>query len=170
VITAILIPEKERREITMIQLKRILLPTDFSDFSAEATKYACAFAEQFNAELHVLHTLDFHVVSAPNFGMGLALPSYVEESKRAAEKALLDIPDVEWAKDKTVVRTAVSGTPFLEIIRYAKENEIDLIVMGTHGHSGLVHVMLGSVAERVVRKSPCPVLTVRPQGHQFVMP
>ena len=63
-----------------------------------------------------------------------------------------------------------TGVPFLEIIRYAKELEIDLIVLGTHGRTGLAHVLLGSVAERVVRKSPCPVLTVHPKGHQFVMP
>ena len=65
---------------------------------------------------------------------------------------------------------AAEGTPFLEIIRYAREHEIDLIVMGTHGRSGLGHVLIGSVAERVVRKSPCPVLTIRPGGHEFVMP
>ena len=62
------------------------------------------------------------------------------------------------------------GAPFLEIIRYAKENDVDLIVLGTHGRSGLAHVLLGSVAERVVRKSPCPVLTVRHPEHEFVMP
>ena len=58
----------------------------------------------------------------------------------------------------------------MEIIDYACENEIDLIVIGTHGRSGLMHVLMGSVAERIVRKAPCPVLTVKPEGHQFVMP
>ena len=60
--------------------------------------------------------------------------------------------------------------PFVEIIRYAKENAIDMIVMGTHGYSGVKHLILGSVAENVVRKAPCPVLTIRPENHQFVMP
>ncbi len=62
------------------------------------------------------------------------------------------------------------GRPFIEIIRYAREKKIDLIVLGTHGRSGLKHVLLGSVAERVVRKAPCPVLTIRHPEHEFVMP
>ena len=62
------------------------------------------------------------------------------------------------------------GSPFYEIIRYAKEQDVDLIIMGTHGRGGLVHVLLGSVAEKVVRKSPCPVLTVRHPEHEFVHP
>ena len=60
--------------------------------------------------------------------------------------------------------------PFTEIIRFAKDKDIDLIVMGTHGHTGLAHVLLGSVAEKVVRKAPCPVLTVRHPEHEFVHP
>jgi nucleotide-binding universal stress UspA family protein len=80
----------------------------------------------------------------------------------------LDAPGFELAAGvERVVRT---GTPFVEIVRYAREKDIDVIVMGTHGHSGLVHAMIGSVAEKVVRKAGCPVLTVRPEGHQFVMP
>jgi nucleotide-binding universal stress UspA family protein len=92
------------------------------------------------------------------------------ELKAIAEKALAEIPDPAWAAGKSIVRVCRQGTPFLEIVRYAKEHEMDLIVLGTHGRSGLAHVLMGSVAERVVRKSPCPVLTVRPTEHQFVMP
>ena len=69
-----------------------------------------------------------------------------------------------------MVRELRKGSPFLEIVRYAKDKNIDLIVLGTHGRSGLSHVLLGSVAERVVRKAPCPVLTVRHPEHEFVMP
>jgi nucleotide-binding universal stress UspA family protein len=155
--------------LEMIELKRILLPTDFSEQSGEATRYACALAEQFGAELHVVHVLEYHP-GAPTFGGGIAVSTLVEESKSAAEKGLQKVIDPNWEKGRQVVRATVSGAPFVEIIRYAKEHEIDMIVMGTHGRSGLVHVLLGSVAERVVRKSPCPVLTVRPGGHQFVMP
>jgi nucleotide-binding universal stress UspA family protein len=68
------------------------------------------------------------------------------------------------------VREVRTGATFLEIIDYAKTQEIDLIVIGTHGRSGLMHVLMGSVAERVVQKAPCPVLTVKPEGHQFVLP
>lgn len=149
----------------MIQLKRVLAPTDFSQFSAEATKYACAFVERFGSELHVIHVSTIDTEFGPQF-----LPDYIEQFQQEEDEALAAVPDVEWTEGQSVVRTRVSGTPFLEIIRYAKQNDIDMIVMGTHGHSGLAHMLMGSVAEKVVRKSPCPVLTVRPEGHQFVMP
>ena len=154
----------------MINLNRILYPTDFSEYSAVAAKYACAFADQFNAELHLLHVLEVHSSSTPLFAGGLALAPQVQESKAAAESELDKVLDPQWQKGKRVVEATAEGTPFLEIIRYAKQNDIDLIVMGTHGRSALKQVLLGSVAEKVVRKAPCPVLTVRPGGHEFVMP
>jgi nucleotide-binding universal stress UspA family protein len=97
-------------------------------------------------------------------------PSYMEELKTSAERSLAQAIDPQWAKGKTIVRSTEWGTPFVEIVRYAKEHDIDLIVLGTHGRTGLKHVLLGSVAENVVRKASCPVLTVRPSGHKFVMP
>lgn len=155
----------------MISLKRILLPTDFSDSSKDTMSYACAFAEQFGSELHVLHVLQDLVTMVPEPGLAFPPPGdYMQELKESAEKALAEIPDAEWCQGKTVVRETRQGPPFLEIVRYAKENDIDLIVMGTHGRSGLAHVLLGSVAEKVVRKAPCPVLTVRPPEHKFEMP
>jgi len=156
----------------MIRLSRILLPTDFSLYSSEATKYACAFAEKFDAELHLLHVLETRLSATPEFAAGLALPTPVKENQAKCEKALLEILDSAWAQSRRskIVRAVADGTPFLEIVRYARERSIDLIVLGTHGRSGLAHVLMGSVAERVVRKAPCPVLTIRPEGHQFVMP
>ena len=71
---------------------------------------------------------------------------------------------------KTIVKVVRQGPPFLEIVRYAQEANIDLIVLGTHGRGGLAHMLLGSVAEKVVRKAPCPVLTVRHPEHEFVAP
>jgi len=153
-----------------IRLQKILLPTDFSTYSATATKYACELATKFDAELHLLHTLEHHASSTPAFGMGLALPSYVNESRAAAEKSLAAVLDPKWVPGRTVIQAVVEGSPKLEIIRYARTKEIDLIVLSTHGRSGLAHVIMGSVAENVVRTAPCPVLTVRPEGHQFVMP
>ena len=79
----------------MIQLSRILLPTDFSEFSAEATRYACALADQFGSELHLLHVLEMIESMAPDFGMGLALPGRIVESKKAVEKALAGVEGVE---------------------------------------------------------------------------
>ncbi len=155
----------------MIKLKRILLPTDFSDYSEQAMSYACAFAEQFDAELHILHVLQDLVAVVPEPGVAFPPPGdYMGELKESANQALLQIPAADWAADRTIVRETRQGPPFLEIIRYAKEQEIDMIVLGTHGRGGLAHVLLGSVAEKVVRKAPCPVLTVRPGEHEFVMP
>jgi nucleotide-binding universal stress UspA family protein len=76
----------------------------------------------------------------------------------------------DWAEQHRVHRITRVGVPFLSIIEDAREADIDLIVLGTHGRSGLKNLLIGSVAEKVVRKAPCPVLTVRPEGHQFVMP
>jgi len=149
----------------MITLRRILAPTDFSEYSTEAIGYACALADKFDSELHLLHVLEVHASSTPVFAGGMALTPRVRESREAAEKALQQV-----APGREAVRTTVEGPAFLGIIRYAKENDIDLIVMGTHGRSGLAHVIIGSVAERVVRKAPCPVMTVRHPKHEFVKP
>ena len=153
----------------MIRLTRILLPSDFSEFSAEATKYACALAEQFQAELHLLHVQE-SVVVPEYYGLRIDWESLTQEAKEAAEAQMEKVLAPSWSEEKAVVKAFAEGTPFLEIIRYAKEHEIDLIVIGTHGRSGVAHMLMGSVAEKVVRKAPCPVLTVRPKGHQFVMP
>lgn len=153
-----------------IQIARILLPTDFSDYSTAATKYACELAARFDSELHVLHTLEHYLSPTPTFGFGLDMPTFVKESKAAAEKKLTRLIDSSWSVGRTVIRSVIEGSPRVEIIRYAREANIDLIVLSTHGRTGLSHVMLGSVAESVVRTAPCPVLTVRPEGHQFVMP
>jgi universal stress protein A len=153
-----------------IRLHKILLPTDFSYYSAAATKYACELATKFDAELHLLHTLETHLASTPTFGMGLALSKHISESKDAAEKSLAGILDPKWSEGRTVIHAVVEGSPKVEIIQYARKLNIDLIVLATHGRTGLIHVLMGSVAESVVRTAPCPVLTVRPKGHQFVMP
>ena len=152
----------------MIQLARILLPSDFSELSSAATKYACALAERFDAELHVLHVHEN--VAIPEYSMGIDFDRLAQEAKEAAEAQMEDVFDPTWRQGRTVVKATAEGPPFLEIIRYSKEHDIDLIVMATHGRSGLVHMLIGSVAEKVVRKAPCPVVTVRSKGHQFVMP
>lgn len=155
----------------MIELKRILFPTDFSKSSKYAQDYACALAEQFGAELHLLHVYQDVLLMLPEPASAFSLPgNYMTELKESAERALNGLPDPSWAAGKQIVRATRQGSPFVEIVRYAREHDIDLIVLGTHGHSGLMHVLLGSVAEKVVRKASCPVLSVRPEGHQFVMP
>jgi nucleotide-binding universal stress UspA family protein len=156
----------------MIQLRRILFPTDFSELSLHALTYARSFAEAYKAELHVIHVLDeayqYWMATAPN-----ALPIGPSPAEIAAEANVeLDKFVKKHFSGQTVPLSSalMVGRPFLEIIRYAREKEIDLIVLGTHGRGGLSHVLLGSVAEKVVRKAPCPVLTIRHPEHDFVMP
>jgi nucleotide-binding universal stress UspA family protein len=152
----------------MIQIRRILLPTDFSETSFAAARYAVELAAKFGAELHVLHAIDELVTSVP------LLETYgapTREEYEAKAQAMLDnwpLPD--GAESLTVHRRFRHGTPYLQILHDAQEHDVDLIVLGTHGRGLTAHLLMGSVAERVVRKSPCPVLTVRPEGHQFVHP
>jgi universal stress protein A len=153
-----------------IRIQKILLPTDFSDDSTAATIYACELASKFDAELHILHTLEHHLTSTPEFALGLSLPTYISESKAAVEAKLSSLLDSSWSAGRTVVRAVIDGAPKEEIVRYARKKHIDLIVLSTHGRTGLSHVLLGSVAESVVRNSPCPVLTVRPKDRHVVMP
>lgn len=156
----------------MIQLQRILLPTDFSKHSEVAMTYAAALAEKFSAKklylLHVVQDLALFIPDAVAVAPPIAPP--VEEFLAAAGQALEQLSKTGPLKDLPVQREVREGTPFYEIIRFAKETDIDLIVMGTHGHTGLTHVLLGSVTEKVVRKAPCPVLTVRHPEHEFVHP
>src|SRR5690606_7416239 len=120
--------------------------------------------------LHVLHVLEEHVSVVPEFGMGLVVPERMEESRALAEQALERVLDPGWTCERGVVRAVRQGTPHIEIVQYAKELDIDLIVITTHGRTGLAHALMGSVAERIVRTAPCPVLTIHPTEHQFVMP
>ncbi len=155
----------------MIAIKKVLFPTDLSDAAAEAQLYACALAEQFDAELHILSVMQDIAMVSPDPNMPWVIPaSSLEEIRSSLETALKAIPEPKWSEGRRIHRVLRTGTPFLEIVKYAADQDIDVIVVGTHGRSGLTHMLLGSTAERIVRKAPCPVLTVHPKGHQFVMP
>jgi len=155
----------------MLSIKTVLVPTDFSEASETALNYGRAMAEAFGASLHLVHVMEdllahawaaeVYVASAPN------LRADIERESRLRLESMLPETDRERLQARVAL---LAGNPFIEIIRYAKANGIDLIVMGTHGRGPIAHMLLGSVAERVVRKSPCPVLTVRDAQHQFVMP
>ena len=155
----------------MIKIERILVPTDISEFSEHALRYGCEFARRFDAELHLLNVVQDVVAMVPEPGMAFPAPGeYMQELQQASQAALERLPDPGWVEGVSIVREIRVGTPFVEIVRYARSADIDLIVIGTHGRSGLAHVLLGSTAERVIRKAPCPVLSARPEGHDFVMP
>ncbi len=152
----------------MLQLQQILLPTDFSEPSLTATKYALEFAHRFGAKLHLLHVIEDPVIYMPMFE-SFPLPSR-EDFETFAQTRLESWILPEDLQGIEVAYRWVHGQPFVEIIKDAVANNIDMMVIGTHGRGRTLHLMMGNVAERVVRKAPCPVLTVRPEGHQFVHP
>lgn len=150
----------------MITLKRILVPTDFSEHSDKAIRYGAELASKFGAELHLIHTIESTPIM---YGEGAYFPPETEAEIEASARKQLEAVEVP-AEGVTVKREVVPGHPFVEIIRYAREHDIGLIVIGTHGRGAIAHMLLGSVAEKVVRKAPCPVLTVRDEEHEFVHP
>ena len=146
-------------------LARILLPTDFSDTAQHALDYARELAWRFGAGVHLLH-----VVPDPMQNWAVeAMPVVSELAERWKADAERRLEEVRLDGLRTV-RAVRVGHPFVEILQYAADNAIDMIVMGTHGRGPVEHLLLGSVAETVVRKASCPVLTVKQAGHVFVMP
>lgn len=154
----------------MIRLARILVPTDFSEHSKKALRYAVALAQVHRSQIQLLHVLELPLYPV-SFGVGpVTIPPISEELRQAASNHLelmrkAEIPDD--VKSQAVIR---EGRPFFEVCVAAREDAADLIVIATHGYSGVKHVLLGSTAEKVVRKAPCPVLTVRPEEREFVLP
>ncbi|MBA2592613.1 MAG: universal stress protein [Gammaproteobacteria bacterium] len=143
----------------MLAINRILCPVDFSEPSTRALEYALALAERLGAHVDVVHVFQF-----PTFAVDdLTLPLYLQENLSQRLRERLEQFVIEKAGEGSKATAHVrEGVPYLEIMEAAKGQ--DLIVMGTHGRSGLSHLLLGSVAERVVRGSEVPVLTIRSAG------
>jgi nucleotide-binding universal stress UspA family protein len=146
----------------MLKVQTILAPTDFSHHAESALRYACGLAERLGATLHLLHILpDVMVPVGPDPSLISAYPpEYYQETEDRARDSLKRALDPSWEKPPAVETVVRWGDPVDVIVGYAAE-KIDLIVIATHGRSGLSHVLLGSVAERIVREAPCPVLTIR---------
>lgn len=148
----------------MLSMSRILAPTDFSSHSEGSVRFACELAERLGAELHLLHVLSDVVVPAGPDPMLISSmpPEYYREIEDQSRQTLSGLCcGDDWPKPPSVVTEVRWGDPVDEINAYASELIIDLIVVATHGRTGLAHVLLGSVAERIVREAPCPVLTIR---------
>lgn len=145
----------------MTEYKRILHPTDLSSNSNNALKHACYFAELLNGELHLLNVVNRTPVVIPAPDAPVAI-NFFDDVRRHADESLSELELPRLDPGIKVIRSIREGLPFAEIIEYANDNEMDMIVMGTHGHTGLMHLLIGSVAENVVRKAACPVLTVHP--------
>ena len=154
----------------MIELKKILVPTDFSDFSHLALQYGISFCREYGAEMIFLHVIEdpFYPSTGGSFGFDMA--GFFEKMEEESRKKMDELLTPELREGVSVQLMISRGAPFLEIIRVAKEQAIDMIVLATHGRTGLAHVLMGSVTEKVVRKAPCPVLVVRKAQHEFIMP
>ena len=155
----------------MIALKNVLVATDFGEAADAALTYGRALAGRFGATLHVLHVADNIYLRAYGPEPPVVLPTLQTDIEEAARKRLADLlVDSDASGPPTTPTVLTSSAPAFAIVDYARDNNIDLIVMGTHGRQALAHIMMGSVAERVVRMAPCPVLTVRHPEHEFVRP
>lgn len=152
----------------MITLKKILCPIDHSDCSKEALRYAVSFAMKDEAKLYLLHVIDIRSFDESIDAMSKQIPD--DETLNQLKTKLLDCIPEEIRNGIDVEAIVVQGIPFVEIISTARKKNIDMIVIGSHGRTGIAHIMLGSVSEKVIRKAPCPVLTVKQSNHKFVMP
>ncbi len=150
----------------MIAVKRILMATDFSAYSREALDYAVYLAQNLDAELHLLHAFEppFFSHTGVSPSVQHEVQKWIVENKKEASEALQTLAKEIQSQGVKVSAIFKEGPPFLEILKAAEEISAHLIILGTHGRTGLPHVLMGSVAERVVRKSSCPVLTVRPKA------
>jgi len=155
-----------------LRIARILLPTDFSEVALPALDYAVSLSGMLKADLHCLHVVDdayqyWSAIGPESLPIGPPPDELVELGRKRMERFRTE--HLAGIKPAPQVQVAY-GRPFAEIISYARDHAIDIIVMGTHGRGAIAQVLLGSTTEKVVRKAPCAVLTVRAKDHQFTMP
>jgi nucleotide-binding universal stress UspA family protein len=152
----------------LISIQRILVPIDFSEHSKNALKYALPFAEKFKASIDLLYVVEPTIYPA-DFSFGqIGFPNVEEELRTRGSNELENLIIKEIAGNVDARKIVRTGKPFYEINQYALEENISLIIIATHGHTGMEHILFGSTAEKVVRKAPCPVLVVRYGEHEFV--
>lgn len=147
----------------MSTIRAILAPTDFSRHAETSVRYACELAQRLNVPLHLLHILPEIVAPiGPDPMLTPTLPAeYYTETEAESAQALRRVLQPGWGTPPSVLYAVRWGDPVDGVVAYAGEQSIDLIVIATHGRTGLSHALLGSVAERIVREAPCPVLTIR---------
>lgn len=155
----------------MIKIANVLVATDFGPASDSALNYGREFARTFGAKLHVLHVVENPMMWTGPEVVGVDFARVQADLEAGAQKAFERVVTAEDRSQlgaTTLTRTGHS--PAFEIVGYAKHAGIDVIIMGTHGRGLMGHLLMGSVAEKVVRIAPCPVLTVRHPEHEFVLP
>ena len=148
---------KEQKR-NFLSIKKILVPTDFTAYSDHAIEYAIMVATEFEAKILLVHVIEPLAYSVTDT---VQIIDHYAALKTVAGPILKNLQNKLLKKGIEVDTLLLDGTPYLEIVKKSREAGIDLIIMGTHGRTGIKHVLMGSVAERVVRMAPCPVLTVR---------
>ncbi|HEX2868091.1 MAG TPA: universal stress protein [Ignavibacteriales bacterium] len=143
-------------------IKKILVPVDFSEFSKNALRYAAQFAEENAAvKLYLIYVIE-PVIYPADFSMGqVALPSVELEINLKAKDELENLAKKEIPESMSYEVIIKTGKPFVEINETASEIDADLVIIASHGHTGMEHILFGSTAEKVIRKAPCPVLSLR---------
>lgn len=147
-------------------LKKILVPVDFSEPSRKAMHYARVFAEQFGASVLLVHVVE-PLAYPPDFAVVPIIPPDVEEARTREIQRQLEDMARGVGGGVAVAAKVLSGRPWQGVVEEAKAWDADLIVVSTHGFTGFKHALLGSVAEKIVRHAPCPVLVVRDEEHDF---
>ena len=160
--------KKPRLSSSPIALRKILVPIDFSDYSKKALHYAIPFARQFNASIYLLYVVEPTIYPA-DFSFGqIGMPNVENELRTKGEQELQELITNEIKGAVPAQASVKVGLPFVEVVSFAKDENIELIIVATHGHTGVEHVLFGSTAEKIVRKAPCPVLVVRSDERDFV--
>jgi len=153
-----------------MQIKTILFPTDYSHGARVAMDHAVSLARDYNARLILLYVIENIIIVDWQNPASLYAASLVEDLEKSAWQEMDKWGTMVSSKLKNVEKVVVKGVPFVEIIKTARAQHADLIVIGTHGRTGVNHMLYGSTAEKVVRKSPCPVLTVRIADKEYKTP
>lgn len=149
----------------MAGIKKILVPTDFSEASKESLRYACTLADALHASLHIIHVNQNPYVSGGLLEFHVLPPDFFEAIDRATSSALEALLTAEEKTRYQAVLVRRTGAAAYEILEYLREQaDFDLVVMATHGRGGAARLMMGSVADKIVRAAPCPVLTIRAAG------
>lgn len=154
----------------MFNIKNILLPTDFSNISLSAASYAADIAKQYNAKIHLLYVLEktppVLAIRSLDLSEDKIIKSLEEEAKKSLENTAEKVKKNFEGENLTMETVLRKGLDYVEINRYSEEKNIDMIVIATHGRTGLLHTLLGSVAEKVIRYAKRPVLVITPSGKE----